>query len=101
MPRNYNVSLVMLVPEPLAERDDSYLQILAKTDLRDVNSGRLVDDGRRKEAVQRLRRLQALYPFPGWEGNNDDALFAKGEQLPRVSNWPSLWLEAATQSSAR
>lgn len=84
VPRNYNISVVVLVPDVEARKDGAWLSVLGRTELRDVSTGSIVDQDRRPEAVRMLRSMRARYGLEGWRTYDNDELYKAGEQLAHV-----------------
>lgn len=79
--RNYNVTVVVLVPDPVAKQQRAWLSVIGKTELRNVDTGEVIDKNRRPEAIRRLRQIQKLYRIPAWDGKSDDQIYAWSEEL--------------------
>jgi hypothetical protein len=81
VPRNYNVTLLMLVPRSIAENELPRVAMIAKTEMRDVRTGALLPPGREKAALARLPEIVRTYKLRGWEGLDDDELYRRFARL--------------------
>lgn len=76
--RNYNVTLVVLVPDEVTRQPMPWLNLVAKTDFRDAKRGTTLATGREEGVVRRLRATAETYALEGWAEKNDRDLYQSG-----------------------
>lgn len=98
--RNYNVTVVVLVPDSVARKERPWLSVLGKTEIRNVNTGELVDQSRYQVAIPHLKQMQKTYQLPGWSLQNDQELYEAGLSLAYLvsSNNTNAFCEQAAQA---
>ena len=97
--RNYNVTVVVLVPDPVAKQTRPWLSVLGKTELRNVNTGELLSQDRQQVAIAKLRQLRTIHWLPGWEGKSDQQMYASALPLAYLvsSNSTKAFCEKSTE----